>query len=154
MGEHHVTLNINEDGLVTSIGNNKYETCVICGKLTDVLVSTHIDYRYGYVEGSGQCCRDCYNGKNNKEENYIKEVMKNRTTLITISAEDILNTPNDSDLGAKVRQMYWSTRDEKRQNKWVCSLCGEDTSRVDYDYLIGFDHLSCHLIKENEKNLE
>lgn len=153
MGEHHVPLNINEEGLVISIGSNKYETCVICGKLTDVLVSTHIDYRYGYVEGCGQCCKECYNGKNNKEKNYIKEVMKNRTTLITISAEDILNTPNDSDLGAKIREIYWSTRKEEIKSKWTCSLCGDDTSNVDYDYLIGYDHLSCHLIKENENKV-
>jgi hypothetical protein len=35
--------------------------------------------------------------------------MKRRTTLITISAEDIHNTPNDFELGAKVRELYWNT---------------------------------------------
>jgi len=34
-------------------------------------------------------------------------------------------------------------------NQWVCSLCGGDTSEVDYDY-IGSDtnHLSCELKQE------
>ncbi len=30
-------------------------------------------------------------------------------------------------------------------NQWVCSICGGDTSNVDYDYLINYDHVSCHL---------
>lgn len=153
MGNHHVPITINEDGLVTSIGNqtnneDQFETCVLCGKKTDVLKTTHIDFRYGYVEGSGQCCVNCYNKSNN---DYLSQVMKNRTTLITISAEDILNTPNDSDLGAKVRAMYWSIYGDKKtkeENIWVCSICGKDTSKVDYDYLFGVDHIQCHLQKE------
>lgn len=30
-------------------------------------------------------------------------------------------------------------------NQWVCSICGSDTSNVDYDYLVNYDHISCHL---------
>lgn len=30
-------------------------------------------------------------------------------------------------------------------NQWVCSICGGDTSNVDYDYLVNYDHISCHL---------
>jgi hypothetical protein len=30
-------------------------------------------------------------------------------------------------------------------NHWVCSICGSDTSNVDYDYLVNYDHISCHL---------
>jgi len=29
--------------------------------------------------------------------------------------------------------------------QWVCSICGNDTSNVDYDYLINYDHISCHI---------
>lgn len=88
--------------------NEIYETCVLCGKKTNVKITTHIDYRYGYVEGSGQCCVECYKTPNGvSNDDYITRTMKNRTTLLTISAEDILNTPNDSELGAKLRQMYW-----------------------------------------------
>ena len=28
---------------------------------------------------------------------------------------------------------------------WVCSICGNDTSNVDYDYLVNYDHISCLL---------
>jgi len=30
-------------------------------------------------------------------------------------------------------------------NPWVCSICGSDTSNVEYDYLVNYDHISCHL---------
>jgi hypothetical protein len=29
--------------------------------------------------------------------------------------------------------------------QWVCSICNGDTSNTDYDYLIDYDHISCHL---------
>jgi hypothetical protein len=98
MAEHHVTLTINEDGLVTSVGNTNdiYEDCIMCGKKTETLKTTHIDFRYGYVEGAGQLCRECYLGENRN--------------LITIEGRTILDTPNDSELGAKVRQMYWDSK--------------------------------------------
>ena len=30
-------------------------------------------------------------------------------------------------------------------NPYICSICGSDTSNVDYDYLVNYDHISCHL---------
>ena len=36
---------------------------------------------------------------------------------------------------------------------FTCQYCGKDTSEVEYDYLVGVDHLSCALEKEqNQKN--
>ena len=59
--DEHVGLTINEDGLVTSINRpDDYDTCVVCGKKSPYLRSTHIDMRFFYVEGSGQLCEDCY----------------------------------------------------------------------------------------------
>ena len=149
MGNHHVQLNIGDDGLIKSVGpqnnENLYETCIMCGAKTDVLISTHIDHRYGYVEGAGQCCRECFNRPAVREDDYIARTMRNRTTLITISAEDILNTPNDLELGAKVRQIYWYSQEPEIVNKWVCSYCGGDTSFIDNDYLVNTDHLECVL---------
>ena len=59
--DEHVRLTINEDGLVTAINRPEdYDTCVVCGKKTPYLRSTHIDMRFFYVEGSGQLCEDCY----------------------------------------------------------------------------------------------
>jgi hypothetical protein len=102
MGEQHVPLNIDENGLVTSVGKKQknefdiYETCVMCGEETITLKTTHVDFRYGYVEGAGQLCRQCYMGENRN--------------LITIEGRTILDTPNDAELGAKVRQMYWESK--------------------------------------------
>ena len=122
------------------------EICILCGKETNVDINTHIDLRYGYVEGAGQCCRECYDRTyNTSSEDYITRVMKNRTTLITISAEDILNTPNDQELGAKVRRKYWEITGETPEPQMTCSYCGRDTSEVDYDYLVNTDHLECVL---------
>ena len=60
--DEHVGLTINEDGLVTAINRpDDYDTCVVCGKKTPYLRSTHIDMRFFYVEGSGQLCEDCNN---------------------------------------------------------------------------------------------
>ena len=36
------------------------EKCVCCKKETLYHRWEHIDYRIGYVEGSGQLCLDCY----------------------------------------------------------------------------------------------
>jgi len=36
------------------------EPCVSCKKVTTYDREDHIDYRIGYIEGSGQLCLDCY----------------------------------------------------------------------------------------------
>jgi hypothetical protein len=103
MGEQHVPLTFDENGLVTSIGKQLeipfediYEDCIMCGKKTTTLKTAHVDFRYGYVEGAGQLCRQCYLGENRN--------------LITIEGRTILDTPNDSELGAKVRELYWESK--------------------------------------------
>jgi hypothetical protein len=101
MGEQHVPLTIDENGLVTSVGKQKdefdiYETCVMCGEETTTLKTTHVDFRYGYVEGAGQLCRECYLGETRN--------------LITVNSRTILDTPNDAELGAKVRELYWESK--------------------------------------------
>lgn len=45
----------------------KTEKCVMCGKETAIEKNTHIDFRPYYVEGAGQCCRECYNKIYEKE---------------------------------------------------------------------------------------
>lgn len=65
-------------------------TCKYCGEDT-----TRVDYDYLVDTNHLSCAL--------KAESSI---MKNRTTLITVSAETILDTPNDQELGAKVRRLY------------------------------------------------
>jgi len=73
-----------------------YEKCVMCGVETTILKTTHVDFRYGYVDGAGQLCRDCY-------------ISENRN-FITIEGRMILDTQNNSELGEKVRQIYWESK--------------------------------------------
>jgi hypothetical protein len=102
MGEQHVPLTFDENGLVTSVGKKQkdefdmFEQCIMCGVETTLLKTTHIDFRYGYVDGAGQLCRDCY--------------LKEDRNLITVNSRTIIDTPNDSELGAKVRLMYWDSK--------------------------------------------
>lgn len=87
--------------------------------------------------------------------------------IVTLTQEEILNRPNDMDLGEYTRNKYWQERrnqegpprdDEhfmmeinpdgtvkKIIRPWTCSICGKDTSEIEYDYLVGYDHLGCVL---------
>jgi hypothetical protein len=38
--------------------------------------------------------------------------------------------------------------------EFICAYCGKDTSNVDYDYLVGFNHLSCVLMDQLSDALE
>ena len=73
-----------------------YEKCIMCSKETTILKTTHVDFRYGYVEGAGQLCRECY--------------LSEDRNLITINSRMILDTPNDIELGKKVREIYWESK--------------------------------------------
>lgn len=48
--------NVNLGGKTNSI----FETCICCGKLTDVRRDTPVDARTCYIDGAGQLARDCY----------------------------------------------------------------------------------------------
>lgn len=69
------------------------DKCVLCGAETPYDESVHIDYRTGYIEGAGQLCHSCYD-------------RGTKRTHITIPADVIYNTPNDQELGHKVRTIY------------------------------------------------
>ena len=36
------------------------DPCVSCNKETEYPKNAYIDYRYYYVEGAGQLCKECY----------------------------------------------------------------------------------------------
>ena len=77
---------------------NPVEKCVLCGDDTQYHFSDHIDMRVGYIEGAGQLCQSCYNRGTSREHLAIP------TYLIT-------DTPNDQELGAKIRKFYYDNRD-------------------------------------------
>jgi hypothetical protein len=85
--------------LENEMKKDDYDHCVICGKQSPYKRSTHIDLRVGYVEGGGQGCFEphmCSQERSRK--------------LFTVSEELVYSTPNDQELGAKVRQLYWDTK--------------------------------------------
>ena len=90
---------------------------------------------------------------------------------VTLTEKEILDTPNDSALGELTRNKYWQARRDHEGPQYddehfgivigddglvesiirpyTCSICGKDTSEVDYDYLVGFDHLGCVLLQKD-----
>jgi hypothetical protein len=87
---------------------NEYDHCVLCGKETVYKRSTHIDMRHGYIEGAGQLCPSCAN----KDETPLLGLGTANPghRLILVDETTILYTPNDQELGAKVRQLYWENK--------------------------------------------
>ena len=74
------------------------DCCVSCGVETAYDISTHVDMRNGYVEGLGQLCNKCYTSGTNRNQ-------------ILVPESTIINTPNDNELGAKVRNLYYGSKD-------------------------------------------
>jgi hypothetical protein len=45
---------------------NSMDSCVVCGITTPYNKSKSIEQRYGYIEGVGQLCLDCYKSTYNR----------------------------------------------------------------------------------------
>ena len=95
---------------------------------------------------------------------------------VNLTEKEILGTPNDADLGKLARNKFWQARRDQEgpqyddehfgltigddglvksiNRPFTCSICGGDTSEIDYDYLVGYDHLGCVLDEESGKSLE
>jgi hypothetical protein len=73
------------------------DLCVSCGAETAYEVSTHIDMRNAYIEGLGQLCSRCNTSGSNRNHILVPEAT-------------IINTPNNNELGAKVREIYHETK--------------------------------------------
>ena len=85
--------------------HNPIDKCVICGKDTPYRFNDHIDRRIGYVEGAGQGCF---------QPTMCSSQKKNRSVLC-IPEQIVYDTPNDQELGEKVRNIYWEAMDAKKQ---------------------------------------
>jgi hypothetical protein len=90
---------------------------------------------------------------------------------VILTEKEVLDTPNDAILGRLVRNKFWQARRDQEgpqyddehfgltigedglvksiNRPFTCSICGGDTSEIDYDYLVGYDHLGC-VLKEEE----
>jgi hypothetical protein len=74
------------------------DTCILCGVETPYEFETHVDMRIGYIEGAGQLCRACYNKGTDRSHIIVPNIL-------------IQDTPNDQELGSKVRNIYNSQND-------------------------------------------
>jgi hypothetical protein len=72
------------------------DKCISCGKDTSFNVDTHIDLRYGYIEGAGQLCINCFKGNHVSPDLHVSKKL-------------IVDTPNDMELGEKVRKLYYES---------------------------------------------
>ena len=90
---------------------------------------------------------------------------------VILTEKEVLDTPNDAILGRLVRNKFWQAKRDQEgpqyddehfgvtigedglvrsiNRSFTCSICGGDTSEIDYDYLVGYDHLGC-VLKEEE----
>jgi hypothetical protein len=104
--------------LESEFKNNPIEKCVICGVETAYRFNDHIDYRFNYVEGAGQLCVKCGGSKEISETFAEVEPLGTANPahmLILVDETTILYTPNDAELGAKVRKIYWDLKQEKNK---------------------------------------
>lgn len=74
------------------------EKCVMCGIDTQYHFSDHVDRRVGYIEGAGQLCTNCYSAGTDRRH-------------MTVPMHIVYNTPNDQELGAKIRKLYYESKD-------------------------------------------
>ena len=69
------------------------DKCILCGQDSSYDFETHVDMRVGYIEGAGQLCIKCWNKGTERRH-------------MTITMNLVYYTPNDQELGAKVRELY------------------------------------------------
>lgn len=83
------------------------EACVSCGCNTTVSVDTHIEFRSCYVEGVGQFCHSCYNKSSLTEDYNLPKTFgaNENVDRLIIDVKLINDTPNNYDLGEKIRRL-------------------------------------------------
>lgn len=94
---------------------------------------------------------------------------------VKVTKEEILNHPNDYELGKLVRKKYWEQNEQDimenpdehvglvigedgsvkrivRPNEMnqTCSICGEPTYMISTEHLIGINHMDCVFKQDNE----
>tara|TARA_Y100000034_G_scaffold93003_1_gene112490 strand:- start:125 stop:730 length:606 start_codon:yes stop_codon:yes gene_type:complete len=82
-------------------------------------------------------------------KNVLDDMSTGQITLSSDSARELIATTITATLKSNGTYMKHSEMDkqvESEREKWVCSICGENTFEVDYDYIgSGTNHLGCEL---------
>ena len=88
----------------------------------------------------------------------IKDVLDDMSTgqinLSSNGARELIATTITAALktkGSYKEYTDYELDEQKAREAWVCSICGENTFEVDYDYLgSGYNHLGCELKSQKE----
>lgn len=84
------------------------EACISCGCDTRINVNTNIESRMYYEVGVGQLCKRCFENTSTLTEDYDapKRFSANENVnRVIVDARLIKDTPNDQELGEKVRRL-------------------------------------------------
>ena len=76
---------------------DEFDHCVLCGVETIYKRNTHVDMRLGYIDGAGQLCPACWDKGNDR-------------SMLAVPEHIIYTTPNNQELGAKVRALYFESK--------------------------------------------
>lgn len=82
------------------VQTHENDLCVLCGKDSGINKSTHVDFRYHYVEGAGQLCSECYNVAQERE-------------MVCVPKNYFKRYPNNYDLGEKLRSFFYENYNNK-----------------------------------------
>lgn len=74
------------------------DKCILCDADTAYDNTTHVDMRVGYIEGAGQLCHACWMKGTDRRHFLVPHSL-------------VYNNSNDAELGAKVRELYYSITD-------------------------------------------
>ena len=84
--------------------------------------------------------------------NTKNDLRKIHDVLVELS-KDVSEIKSALHVKSRIESPYWDPDNTSTSadavNQWICSLCGGDTSAVEYDYIgSGTNHLSCELKQE------
>tara|TARA_Y100000034_G_C6826359_1_gene372608 strand:- start:363 stop:1103 length:741 start_codon:yes stop_codon:yes gene_type:complete len=90
---------------------------------------------------------DMSGGQLNFESDAAREMIANTIMAVIKTDGDWFLDLSTLDGGPKLDMpIYEKTKEQKARDSWVCSICGENTADVDYDYIgSGTNHLGCEL---------
>ena len=87
-------------------------------------------------------------------KNVLNDMSMGQITLSSNSARELIATTVTSALktkGSYKEYTDYELNEQEARATWVCSICGENTADVEYDYLgSGTNHLGCELKIETD----
>jgi len=79
----------------------------------------------------------------------LEDMSNGQVNLGSSAARELVSTTISAALKVKGTYTEYSKGEnfrQRTQSQWVCSICGESTANVEYDYIgSNFNHLACEL---------